>query len=197
MDKKLRERLREKNHLHPAKFNAASVACAHRCAGLQRWAYQEHPLSMEVFIMKKAIAVFVAALLTSCSSWAVDVGLVDQKPPTREDLVAPKSDEGIAVVSLRAIVKGKVPKGEKRHLYVAVSPRSNPTNVNQWWIQQAVVRNGDAFSAEAQFGEGETGIGEYFAIVGIALANNLSVNERLDGLPEDAVYSKVKIVKRK
>ena len=131
----------------------------------------------------------------ACSVGAADVevGSVAHKVPPKKELVAPKNDDGIAVVGLNETIKGKVPAGEKRNLYILVNPLSG----NDWWVQQVVSRKGESFTADAQFGEGDIGKGEYFIILAIATDKKWSVGEKLDGLPEDATYTKVKIVKRK
>jgi hypothetical protein len=148
--------------------------------------------------MKTALTVTVAIL----SIWVgvqgtdVDVGSIDQKAPAKKDLVAPKSDDGIATVGLQQKVKGKAPKGDQQ-LYIVVSPLGSPDAANTWWVQQEVARDGESFSAVAQFGEEETGQGEYFAILGVATSKKWAVGEMLKALPDDATYTKVKIVKRK
>jgi hypothetical protein len=149
--------------------------------------------------MRIILAPLVAALLSPCSARGadVDVGSVDQKVPQKQDVVAPKTDDGIAVVGLRETIKGKVPKGEKRNLYVIINPVSNPDTVNVWWAQQEVSRDGDSFSTVAQFGDGDTGKGEYFVILAVLTDKKWSAGEMLKGLPDDATYTKVKIVKRK
>jgi len=140
----------------------------------------------------------VALLLSGAAQGAdVDVGSVDQKPPRQNELVAPKSDAGIAAVGLRETIKGTVAKGEKRRLYIVVNPLSNPNTVNTWWVQQDVSRDGESFRAVAQFGEDDAGRGEYFAVLAVATDKKWSVGEMLSGLPDDAAYTKVKIVKRK
>jgi hypothetical protein len=145
--------------------------------------------------MRNVVVVVVAALLSGCSVRAADVevGSIDQKVPQKKDLVSPKSDDGITVVGLNETIKGKVPAGEKRNLYVIVNPHSG----SDWWVQQVVSRKGESFEADAQFGEGDNGKGEYFTILGVATDKKWSVGEKLSGLPEDATYTKVKVVKRK
>ncbi len=149
--------------------------------------------------MSQVITVFVALLLTSCSVRLadVDVGLIDQKPPMKKDLVAPKSDDGIAKVGLHETIKGKVPKDEKRNLYVIVNTLSNPDSVNTWWVQEEVTRQGESLSSVAQFGEEAAGVGEYFVVLAVATDKKWAVGEMLKSLPDDATYTKVKIVKRK
>ena len=149
--------------------------------------------------MRTVAVVLLATLLTSRAARGadVDVGLVDQKPPQKKDMVAPKSDEGISVVGLFETITGKMPKDEKRNLYVVVNPLSNPDTANSWWVQQEISQNKDSFSCAAQFGEGSAGVGEYFAVIAVATDKKWSAGEMLTGLPENATYSKVKIVKRK
>jgi len=122
---------------------------------------------------------------------------VDQKPSPKKELVAPKNDDGIAVVGLRETIKGNAVKGEKRFLYIVVSPVSNPDTVNTWWTRQEVSRDGESFSAVAQFGEESAGKGEYFAILAVATGKKWSVGEKLNGLLDDATCTKIEIVKRK
>ena len=149
--------------------------------------------------MRKLGTVLVVAVLMSGSSWAVDVGPVDQKkPPAKKDLVIPKKDDGIEVVELRETIKGKAASTEKRNLYVLVNPLSNEEmSAKVWWVQQEVSRDGEAISAVAQFGEETGGSGEYFVILAVATNKNWSGGETIEILPEDAAYSKIKIVKRK
>ena len=148
--------------------------------------------------MRKAVVAFVVVLLTCCSARAADLGLVDQKPPTKEELVAPKDDKGIATVAMRSKFTGKVKEDEKRNLYVLVNPLSNPDRVNNWYVQRAVTRNGQSFSCEVQCGDqGGVGKGEYFAIVAVTTDKELTVGDMLDGLPEGGTFSKLVIVKRK
>ena len=148
--------------------------------------------------MRKVAVGFVITLLTCCSAQAADLGLVDQKPPTKEELVAPKDDKGIEAVGMRSKVTGKVKEGEKRNLYVVVNPLSNPDRVNNWYVQRAVARSGQSFSCDAQCGDqGGVGKGEYFAIVAITTDKELTIGDMLEGLPDGATCSKIKIVKRK
>ena len=149
--------------------------------------------------MSHVAAIFVAMLLTPCSARLadVDVGLIDQKPPMKKDLVAPKSDDGIAKVGLHETIQGKVPKDEKRNLYVVVNTLSNKDTANIWWVQEVTTRDGESLSSAAQFGEEAAGVGEYFAILAVATDKKWAVGEMLKSLPDDAAYTKVKIVKRK
>jgi len=151
--------------------------------------------------MRFATPLFLAALLTSGVIHAADVnvetGLVDQKRPKKDDLVAPKKDDGLTTVGLRDTLKGKVAKGEKRNVYFVINPLGKGNAPSDWWVQNEVTRDGDAISCDAQFGEEDEGAGEYFAIVAIATDKKWSVGDKLDTLPEDATFSKVKIVKRK
>jgi hypothetical protein len=127
-----------------------------------------------------------------------DLGLVDQKAPTKEELAAPKTDEGIATVGMTSKCTGKVKADEKRNLYVVVNPLSNADNVNKWYVQRAVARTGESFSGQVQCGDqGGVGQGEYFAIIAVATDKELTVGEKLDGLPEGAAFSKLLIVKRR
>ena len=133
--------------------------------------------------MKSIAIAFTAMLLTTFSLRAadVDVGSVDQKVPQKKELVAPKKDEGIAVVGLNETITGKVPESEKRNVYVIINPLSG----SDWWVQQVVTRKGESFEADAQFGEGDGGKGEYYVIVAIATDKKWAVGEKLtqNGLP--------------
>ena len=149
--------------------------------------------------MSHVAVALVAMLLTPCSARLadVDVGLIDQKPPLKKDLVIPKSDEGIAKVGLHETIKGKVPKDEKRNVYVIVNTLSNKETASIWWVQEVTTRDGESLSSVAQFGEEAAGDGEYFAILAVATDKKWAVGEMLKSLPDDATYTKVKIVKRK
>ena len=88
--------------------------------------------------MRNVAVVLVAILLTSAAARGadVDVGSINQKLPQKKDLVSPKSDDGITMVGLNETIKGKVPEGEKRNLYVIVNPHSGA----DWWVQQEVTK---------------------------------------------------------
>jgi hypothetical protein len=49
---------------------------------------------------------------------------------------------------------------------------------------------------DVPFGESDQGVGEFFAIVGIATTKDYAVGERLNGIPAEATSTKLKIVKR-
>ena len=142
------------------------------------------------------VAVLSAALAAGADP-AVDLGTVDQKPPRKDQLVAPKTDHGVVKVGFHETMKGKAAKGEKRNVYVAVTPLSNPDLVGTWWVQQEVTKDGGAFAAEAQFGEEDAGSGEYFAVLGAATDKTWAVGEQLKSLPEGATCTRLKIVKRR
>ncbi len=145
-------------------------------------------------------AILIAALsaaLVAGTGPAVDLGKIDQKPPKKDELVVPKTDNGVERVDVRGTMKGKAAEGEKRNLYVVVTPLSNPTLVGTWWVQQEVARDGEGFAAEAQFGEEDAGSGEYFAVLGVATDKMWSVGEKLTGLPEGVTCTKLKVVKRR
>ena len=147
--------------------------------------------------MKSITYASTAVLLFVGFASAADIGPVDQKAPKKEVFVVPKTDKGIETVGLLETFKGKIAKGEKRHLYFIVLVLSNPDMKNTWWVQRDVTRDGDSFSAEVQFGEENAGIGEYFAVLAIATDKNWQAGDTINELPADAAYSKVKIVKRK
>jgi hypothetical protein len=147
--------------------------------------------------MRFVVLLFVGLLVSNSADETLEVGTIDQKEaPTKRNLVAPKSAEGIETVGIRATIIGKTDNGEKRNVYVLVSPLSNPDS-NVWWVQGEISRDGDKFQCSCQFGEENQGSGEYFAIVGLVTENKLSVGEMLQGLPEKMTYTKLKIIKRK
>jgi hypothetical protein len=147
--------------------------------------------------MKAIFCSGLTLLVIASFAAAADIGPIDQKAPKNEALVAPKKDKGVETVGLMETFKGKVTKGEKRHLYFIVLPLSNEEMKTTWWVQRDVSRDGDSFSAEVQFGEENAGIGEYFAVVAVATDKTWSGGDTINELPTDAVYSKVKVVKRK
>jgi hypothetical protein len=148
--------------------------------------------------MRSLAICFVLFALGSNSSNAADIGAIDQKePPATKELVAPKNSEGVESVDIHATISGKTNKGEKRNIYVMVNPLSNAANRSVWWVQPEVNRDGDKFECSCQFGEEEKGVGEFFAIIGIATDKELSAGAMLHGLPEAAAYTKLKIVQRK
>lgn len=157
------------------------------------------PFSKEAILVKNLTVVILATLLlsTSAQGAAVDLGTVDQPPPTKKELMAPKNDEGVAVVGLRVNLQGKVPKNDKRNLYVIVNPLSNPDTVNTWWVQEVVERSEDSIQAVAQLGENNVGQGEYFAILAVSTDKKWSVGEMIYGLPDDARFTRLRIVKRR
>ena len=146
--------------------------------------------------MRTVSILFVAILLTSGFARGndIDIGAVDRKPPSKKEVEAFKGDDKSAVVGLNETIKGKVAKDEKKHVYIIVNPLTLP---HSWWVQQDVMRDGDSFTADAQFGEDDAGKDEFFAILAIVTDKKWSVGEKLEALPDDATYSKVKIVKRK
>lgn len=138
------------------------------------------------------IAIAALLVVIGSASAEVDVGTIDQKAPAKEALAVPKKDDG-ATVGLTETVAGKVAAAEKRNLYVIVRPLSG----NDWWVQQSVTKSDGKFSADAQFGEGDNGVGEHFAILAVATDKTWAVGDKFTDLPADAGYSKPKIVKRK
>lgn len=141
-----------------------------------------------------ALTLFVGSTLAA----DVDVGLVDQKAPKKEDLAAPKKDAKPTTVDLKGTLAGKVTKGEKRSVYFVICPLGKKGDAGEdWWVQGEVTKDGEAISCDAQFGEEEAGSGEWFAVVAVATDKKWGVGEKLSALPEDATFSKVKVVKRK
>lgn len=144
-----------------------------------------------------AFALFAAGAARAADA-DVDVGLVDQKAVKKEDLAAPKKDDKPPTVELKGTLQGKVTKGEKRNVYFAVCPLGKDGKGGKdWWVQGEVSKDGERVTCDAQFGEEEAGSGEYFAVVAVATEKKWSVGEKLDALPDDATFSKVKVVKRK
>lgn len=126
----------------------------------------------------------------------VNLGTLDQKAPKADQLKVPKSDEGVPKVELRDTIKGEAKADDKRTVYVLVTPVTNRELVGTWWVQAEVDRAGVKFTGEAQFGEEDGGVGEYFALVAVATDKKWEAGEQVKELPADAVYSKVKLVKR-
>jgi hypothetical protein len=150
--------------------------------------------------MRFATTLFALALfagVTLAADATVEVGVVDQKPPKAKELTAPKKDDGLTTVDMRTAVKGKVPKGDKRAVYVLINPLGKGNTPTYWWVQNEVTRDGETISCDAQFGEEDAGSGEYFAVVVVTTERKWAVGDKLDDLPEDAKCSQVKVVKRK
>ena len=149
--------------------------------------------------MRFTLPLVAVALFAGFSLAAdVDIGLVDQKAPKKEDLAPPAKDAKPTTVDLKATLAGKVTKGEKRNVYFVVCPLGAKGDAGKdWWAQGEVTKNGEAISADAQFGEDTAGAGEWFAVVAVATDKKWAVGEKLDALPADAAFSKVVVVKRK
>jgi len=138
-------------------------------------------------------------LLTVCRGGDFDLGKVDQeKPPSADEIRAPKNDDKITSVGLRETVKAAIGKDESKHVYVLVNPISaDETARKTWWVQREVNRNGTAIECDCQFGEEDQGKGEYFAIVAVVTGETFEVGQTLERFPKEGTYSKVQIVKRK
>ncbi len=149
--------------------------------------------------MRFTLPLVAVALLAGFATAAdVDVGLVDQKAPKKEDLAAPAKDAKPHEVDLQGSFKAKTTKGEKRNVYFLICPLGKKGDGGKdWWAQGEVTKDGEAISADAQFGEEAAGAGEWFAVVAVATEKKWTVGEKLDALPADAAFSKVKVVKRK
>jgi hypothetical protein len=149
--------------------------------------------------MRFTLPLVAAALFAGFTLAAdVDVGLVDQKAPKKEALAAPAKDAKPTTVDLKATLAGKVTKGEKRNVYFVICPLGAKGDAGKdWWAQGEVTKDGEAVSADAQFGEENAGSGEWFAVVAVATDKKWGVGEKLDALPADAAFSKVVVVKRK
>lgn len=149
--------------------------------------------------MRLALPLLAAVVFTASAFAAdVDVGLVDQKAPKKEDLAPPAKDAKPQEVDLQGSFKGKTTKGEKRSVYFLICPLGKKGDGGQdWWSQGEVTKDGEAISADGQYGNEEVGSGEWFAVVAVATDKKFGVGEKLDALPADATFSKVKVVKRK
>lgn len=146
------------------------------------------------------VAVVVLAGFATAAD--VDVGLVDQKAPTKKDLAPPAKDAKPTTVELKGTLAGKLSKDEKRNVYFVICPLGKKGDAGEdWWVQGEVVREvaraGDLVTCDAQFGEEGAGSDEWFAVVAVATDKKWGVGEKLSALPEAAAYSKVKVVKRK
>jgi hypothetical protein len=131
---------------------------------------------------------------------ALDVGPLNLKKLTTDDLTPPAKDDKIVKVGIRATISGQVAKDEKLNVYLAVCPIGSADAKGSFWIQKAVKRDGEKFKGECQFGEGDAGKGEFFAVVGITSKNEFADGEQVDiaALQKAATsYSAVLIVKRK
>ncbi len=150
----------------------------------------------------RAIVTLLAVALVAASAAApaadVDVGLIDQKAPKKEDLAAPAKDAKPQEVDLQGSFKGKTTKGEKRNVYFLICPLGKKGDGGKdWWSQGEVSKDGETVSADGQYGNEEVGSGEWFAVVAVATDKTFGVGEKLDVLPADAAFSKVVVVKRK
>ena len=148
--------------------------------------------------MRMLVAVGCAVTALGCVAAGIEIGPVERKAPPRvSEIRPPQSDNGIPHVGLRAVVTGTIKDVGARHVYVLVNPLSNPSNVEQFWVQQPVAVEGGQLRCEIQLGEGEAGRGEYFLIVALSTDTEYGIGERLENLPRNAkAYSKALIVKR-
>ena len=142
------------------------------------------------FIVSVAAALFV---LARGAKAGVDLGKLDKDKA--ETASVPKSDDGVSKVGIRTDVTGETKKDEKRTVYILVCPISNK-DTSDWWVQEAASITGEKFNGSCQFGEGSTGVGEYFAVVAIATDKKYNAGERLAGIPEGQTYTKTVVVKR-
>ncbi len=148
--------------------------------------------------MRLALPLFAAVFAASAVAADVDVGPIDRKAPKKEDLAPPPKDAKPQVVELQGSFSAEVTKGEKRGVYFLVCPLgAKGDGGNDWWVQGQVTRDGEGVRADGQFGEENAGAGEWFAVVAVATDKKWAVGEKLDALPADATFSKVKVVKRK
>jgi hypothetical protein len=151
----------------------------------------------EEVTMRLLTACVVVSVLVGCADKAIDIGATDQpSAPAAKDLKVPDAAVKVETVGLFATVKGTIGKDVKKNVYVLVNPLSNPDTQNVWWVQRSVTRAGEAYECDAQFGEGNQGAGEFFAIVAIVTDKEYSVGEQLAGIPAGATYTKLKVVKR-
>jgi hypothetical protein len=145
-----------------------------------------------------ALPLFALTFAVSAVAADVDVGVIDQKAPKKEDLAPPPKDAKPQLVELQGGFAAKVTKGEKRTVYFVVCPLGAKGDAGEdWWVQGEVARDGEAVTADGQFGEESAGAGEWFAVVAVATDKKWGVGEKLSALPADAAFSKVKVVKRK
>jgi hypothetical protein len=148
--------------------------------------------------MRSLSALFAVALVSSAFAADVDLGLIDRKPPAKEDLAPPKKDAKPPSVELKGTLTGTTTKGEKRAVYFVICPLGAKGDAGEdWYVQGEVSKDGEKVSCDAQFGEESAGAGEWFAVVAVATDKKWGVGEKLSALPEAATYSKVVVVKRK
>lgn len=148
--------------------------------------------------MRSALPLLAVLFALPALAADVDVGLIDQKAPKKADLAPPAKDAKPPVVDLQGVFKGKTTKGEKRNVYFVVCPLGAKGDAGgDWWVQGEVTKDGEAVSADGQFGEESAGSGEWFAVVAVATEKKYGVGEQLTALPADGTFSKVVVVKRK
>ena len=104
-------------------------------------------------------------------------------------------------MGLKATVTGELAKDEKLPVFVAVNPISNADakEKDTFWIQK-VKATGGKFKADCQFGEGDLGKGEYFAVIAFTSKAELVDGDQLDfaGMQKNGVsFSSVLIIHRK
>lgn len=147
------------------------------------------------FLFALAVATFVAGQAYVIAD-EIKVGEIDQKMPEKKLLVAPEKETNTQMIDQIETVNGSVKKDEKRHVYVIVCPLVKDGE-KTWWVQEQVSLDKEQWTAKSHFGDEETGKGVYFIVLAVATDKSWSVGETLTDLPENANYSKVKVVKRK
>ena len=132
----------------------------------------------------------------------LDLGVVNLTKLNKADLAVPGKDVKVLQVGLKATVTGETAKDEKLSVFVAVNPISNADakEKDTFWIQKVNKGDGTKFKAVCQFGKGDLGKGEYFAVIAFTSKSELVDGDQLDlaGVQKAAVsYSPVLIIQRK
>lgn len=131
----------------------------------------------------------------------LDLGPVNLDKFNKADLAVPGKDVKTTQVGLKATISGQTAKDEKLSVFVGVCPLNSADVKDTFFVQKLAKLDGEKFRAECQFGEGDLGKGEYFAVIGFtAKADSVVDGDQLDiaALQKTATsYSAVLIVKRK
>ncbi len=129
----------------------------------------------------------------------LDLGVVNLAKLKKADIVVPAKGVKTPEIGLKAFITGQVAKGEKLPVYVAVDPLFGDTNGKIFWVQKMDKRDGVKFKSDSQFGEEDSGKGEYFAIVAFTSKSEFAEGDQIDiaGIEKNAAScSKVLVVKR-
>ena len=131
----------------------------------------------------------------------LDLGIVNLEKINKADLAVPGKDVKSTQVGLKATITGQTAKDEKLSVFVAVCPIESSDAKDSFFVQKLAGRNGDIFKSDCQFGEGDIGKGEHFALIGFtAKADSVVDGDQLDlaALQKVATsYSAVLIVQRR